>query len=359
MEVENIVIAGGGTGGHVYPGLAVAKALNKIAPEARVHFVGTKRGIECRVVEKEGFRLHLVSVLPLHRSVGFVSRFKSALLLPWGLLQCVFICLKLRPKAVLGVGGYASGPFLLMARLLGFKTAIWEPNAMPGLANRLLSAVVHRAYVVFPSARKFLKTRDTRDCGMPVRFEMAPAEACAGDGKFHILIFGGSQGARAINTVVKDAVVRGGGWLNGLRIVHQTGPHDFKSVRAAYENLKNPDIEVHEYLHDMEARYREADLVICRGGASTLAELMACGKPAVIVPLPTAADDHQRKNAEEMRKNGAAEMLLQKDLSVEKLVETVLRLKNDPGLLVKTAENARRMHKPGAAEGLARDLLRP
>ena len=362
MEAKrNFIIAGGGTGGHVYPGVAIARAFKQIDHKINVHFVGTVRGIEATIVPAEGYPLHVVSVGQLHSSVGLWKRLRTVLLMPLAIFQCLRLCLTLKPVGILGVGGYASGPMLLVASCLGYRTAIWEPNAMPGMANRVLSRFVSRAYLVFASAQKYLRCKDTRRAGMPVRFEFGEPSARPEKSEvFRVLIFGGSQGAAALNRVVCQALLQGGEWMRGVRFVHQTGSKDFLEVRNAYDagaQSAFSSVEVMPYLNDMEVRYRAADLVVCRGGASTLAELMACGKPAVIVPLPTAADNHQQKNAEELVNAGAAQMILQKELTIEKLVETLEYYKHHPEQLAQMAARARKLHRPGAAEELARDLL--
>lgn len=354
---KTVVIAGGGTGGHVYPGVAIARAIQKKNPDIQVHFVGTSRGIEDHVVPREGFPLHRISVGQFHKSIGWVKRLKTLVRLPMSFWQCLSLCLQLKPRAVLGVGGYASGPFVLVASLLGYRTFIWEPNAYPGLANRILSRFVKKCFVVFSSSRKFLKTKNVEECGIPVRFslEIKPFESSS---EFKVLVFGGSQGARAINEVIQKSVLeKKGDWLKGLRIVHQTGKTDFETIKKRYSSHECPEVEVHEFLYDMKEQLEKADLVICRGGASTIAELMACGKASIIIPFPSAADNHQQKNAEEMVKIGAAKMVLQSELSEEVLIQTISSLREEPNTISKMSVCAREAFRPGAAEDLASRLL--
>lgn len=357
-----VVIAGGGTGGHVYPAIAIAKALRAKDPSVSVQFIGTPQGMETKIVPKEGFILHQMSIGKLNHGGGLIGKIRTLLGIPRALLQSAALLMELKPEAVLGVGGYASGPFVLVASLLGFRASIWEPNAKPGLTNRWLSRFVRRSFVVFEDARKELRSKEIVPVGLPVRAEVErlAQEKPAAHADFHVLIFGGSQGARTINHVVRDAIVEGDAhhgnvtWRQGIRIVHQTGIHDFPDVRKSYEGIEG--VEVVEYLHDMDARYRWADLVVCRAGASTVAELAAARKPAILVPLPWAADDHQRRNAESLVDQKAAVLIPQSELNPDRLIKEILRLKNDSQALGAMREHLERFHKPLAAEKMA-DLL--
>lgn len=358
MSRRCVVIAGGGTGGHIYPAIAIARALQEKDPALEVHFVGTPSGLETKIVPKAGYPLHLMKVGKLNDGGGLFGKLRTLFGLPRAFVQSAALLMELKPEAVLGVGGYVSGPFLLVATLMGFKSAIWEPNAKPGLANRWLSRFVKKCFVVFDDAGRELKARSIIPVGLPVREEMEklgdepPRE---NDGEFHVLVFGGSQGARAVNEIVKKAVLRDSAWRKDVRIVHQTGKHDIESVRKAYEGLEG--VEALEYLHDMDQRYRWADVVICRSGASTVAELAAVRKPALLVPLPTAADDHQRKNAESLVSQGAGILLPQKSLTADQLIEELGRLKSDSQLRADMRERLGRFHKPRAAARIAELLM--
>ena len=357
MNKKNVVIAGGGTGGHIYPGIAIARAIKAQHPDYEIHFVGTASGLENKIVPREGYLLHHISIGKLNHAGGWLSKIKTLIGMPKAFVQSIALLMELKPQVILGVGGYASGPFVLVASLMGFRTAIWEPNAFPGMTNRWLSRVVGRSFVVFEEASQFLHSEDISQVGIPIRKEV---EALAlndfqhNPEEFHILVTGGSQGARAINFAVRDAVVKGGNWLRGVKIVHQTGPLDFAAVASAYEG-KN-EAMAHEYLYQMEQSYKWADLIICRAGASTVAEVAAAGKPAIFIPLPSAADDHQRKNAESLVKNQAAKMILQKDLTVEFLIERIEELKKDTQGRQEMRKNLSKFYKPQAAEKMA-DLL--
>lgn len=370
MNKKNVVIAGGGTGGHIYPGIAIARAIKIQHPDYEVHFVGTSTGLENKIVPREGFPLHHISIGKLNHAGGMKSKILTVLGMPKAFIQSIALLMELKPQAVLGVGGYASGPFVLVASLLGFRTAIWEPNAFPGMTNRWLSRFVGKSFVVFEEAAKFLKSEAISQVGLPIRKEVealagkdfvkgTPQEASADIGKatpeFHILVVGGSQGARSINRAVQDAVLKGGAWLNNTRIVHQTGPLDFPTIAEVYNG--HSQVEHHEYLHQMEKYYEWADLIICRAGASTVAEISACGKPAIFIPLPSAADDHQRKNAEILVEQKAALMILQKDLTPDSLIEKVEYLKKDSQVRGEMRRNLARFYKPLAAEKMAELLL--
>ncbi len=353
-----LVIAGGGTGGHIYPAVAIAKSFLHSHPEWDVHFVGARGGLEEKIVPREGFPLHLIPVGKLHKSVGRSEQIKTLLTMPLSLLKCLLLVLRLRPRRVLGVGGFASGPFLLIASLLGRRTYIWEPNAYPGLANRILSRFTSGALVVFSEAARHLKSKTNHTVGLPVRSSMKSsprADQRSPQKPLRVLVFGGSQGARAINQALVAAIRRGGDWLARVQIVHQCGALDFPSLQS--ESKSFPDnIQVFEFLHDMDERLKWADLVICRAGASTIAEICACQKAAIFIPLPTAADNHQEKNARVLVDGEAAEMILQKDLTPENLIDHIHRFANDPGLQARLEKNVLAFQHPHAAEEIVQHL---
>ena len=352
---RTVVIAGGGTGGHIYPGVAIARAIERGHPEIDVHFVGAKGGLEEKIVPREGFPLHTVQIGKLHRSAGIASRLKTMLQLPFALASSALMLMRLKPVAVLGVGGYASGPIVFMASLLGFRSLIWEPNAFPGMANRWLARLVSECLLVFSEAGRYLKARRMTPVGLPVRPVMVPRARPEGK-PLRVLVFGGSQGARAINEVVSTSVGSGGPWLEGVEIVHQTGPADFSRVSALYASAPS-GVRAFEYLHDMDERYAWADLVICRAGASTVAEIGACRKAAVFVPLPSAADDHQRKNAEVLVRGGAAEMIMQKDFVPDAFKALIEKFRDDRSLLKNLETNVARFAFPNAAEVIVERIL--
>jgi UDP-N-acetylglucosamine--N-acetylmuramyl-(pentapeptide) pyrophosphoryl-undecaprenol N-acetylglucosamine transferase len=353
-----ILIAGGGTGGHVYPAITLAKSFQNIRPGVEIHFVGTPLGIENKIVPREGFPLHLIKVGRLN--VGWKEKLITLIRLPLALLSAAFLVWRLKPDLVLGVGGYASGPALLAAALMGRFTAIWEPNATPGLANRILAPFVKLAIVVFDEARVQLKCKEVVRMPMPVRPEIeSVSERIAKTPDFCVLVFGGSQGARAINEAVVGAVGHQSEWLKSLRIVHQTGPLEFEKVKNQYALIPHAfgHVECKDYLHDMSSRYQWADLIICRSGTGTLSELAALGKAAILIPLPTAADDHQTKNAEALVQKRAAVMINQKNLTPQALIDLVLEFKKEPERIRELEENIRKLHQKGASTAVASLLL--
>lgn len=354
-RIQTVVIAGGGTGGHIYPGIAIARALEQIHPEIKVHFVGATGGLEEKIIPRENFPLHTVPIGKLHQSVGLLTRILTISKMPFAFLVAMRILFQLQPRAVLGVGGFASGPMLFVAALFRYRTVIWEPNAYPGLANRLLSRWVDECLLVFDVAGKYLHARKTTASGLPVRATMVPALRQKSEQSLRILVFGGSQGARAINNLVSESL-KLGGWLDGVEIVHQTGSADFQRICDAYSGAPKT-MQVFEYLYDMDKRYAWADLVICRSGASTVAEICACQKAALFIPLPTAADDHQRKNAEVLKNADAALICLQNELTPAKLRELIVGFRENRAVIERIEENVKRFQFPNAAEKIVQRLL--
>ncbi len=354
---KKIVIAGGGTGGHIYPAVAMAHALLKKDPDIEVHFVGTAHGLETKIIPREGWQLHLLDVGKLNYVGSYLKKINTILKIPWAFIQSMALLLEIKPQAVLGVGGYASGPFVLISSILGFRTSLWEPNAIPGLTNRWLSRFVKRSYIVFEDAKNFLHSREIEIVGLPVRKNLeseSTKKSIKSDDYFHILVFGGSQGARAINQVVVEAILSGFEWRKNIRFIHQTGPLDFAEIQKKYEGQEQ--IEVRDYIHDMENQYAWADLVVCRAGASTVAEVAACGKAALFIPLPWAADDHQVKNAKTLVEANAAEMILQKDFNKNSFIEKIQDLVKNKSKLKSFESQVKMFYKPKAADRMA-DLL--
>lgn len=347
-----MLIAAGGTGGHIYPALAIADALKLKGVE--VEFVGTAHGLENKIIPPKGYRVNHLPIGRLNSNVPLSERLKTAVSLPFAFVKSATLLRRKQPDLVLGVGGHASGPLLLVASLLGYRTAIWEPNAMPGMANRILSRFVDECWVVFEEARARLKARTLNVAGMPVRKEIEDAKRAAQTSeRFRVLVFGGSQGARGINNttleMMKNATPE---WRAGIRLVHQTGPTDFARIRDGYGELAG-EVEVREYLHDMDRRYDESDLVVCRSGTGTLSELAACGKAAILIPFPYAADDHQKKNAESLVAKDAAVLIDQKNLTADSLRAAIDELRADHARRARMEKNIRAFHHPRAAETLA------
>jgi len=342
------ILAGGGTGGHVIPAIAIAQQLKKDYA-ADVLFIGTLRGIENRLVPAAGFELRLVEVGAL-KNVSLTTRLKTFLDLPRAVWHSRQILSEFRPDVVIGVGGYASGPAMLTAILHGIPTMAFEPNFVPGFANRMVASFVKCAAVHFPETSKYF--RHSEVTGVPVRAAFFAASAQVANSTPTLLVFGGSQGAHAINQVVMESAAELQSRLPGLLIIHQTGERDYNDAQAAYAKLGGA-VEIHKFIDDMPAVFARASLLICRSGASTVAEVTAAGKPAIFVPFPAAADDHQKRNAEALAKAGAAVMLEQSQLTRQSLVQTVSALLGDAPRLEKMSQAARKMSHPDAAARIA------
>jgi len=348
------ILAGGGTGGHVIPALAIAQCLQDLY-SAEVIFIGTARGIENRLVPAAGFRLELVQVGAL-KNVSFATRLKTSLDLPRAIWTSGQIISRFQPAVVIGVGGYASGPAMMAASLKSVPTIAFEPNVVPGFANRVVAPMVSEAAVHFlETGRYFGRFQVT---GVPVRrafFDIAGMRT--GDPRPTLLVFGGSQGAHAINQAVLDSLEALRAAVPGVHIIHQTGERDYDMAQAAYLDAGG-SAEVYPFIDNMPAAFAQADLVLCRSGASTVAEITAAGKPAIFVPFPGAADDHQKRNAQALVHAGAALMIEQKDLSPERLVDTVQALLCDAPRRLKMAAAARALAHPDAAGEIARMAAR-
>jgi UDP-N-acetylglucosamine--N-acetylmuramyl-(pentapeptide) pyrophosphoryl-undecaprenol N-acetylglucosamine transferase len=359
-----VLIAGGGTGGHVIPALAIARELRD-AHGAEVRFVGTARGLEMRLVPEAGFPLELIHVGQL-KNVSLRTKLRTTADLPLGMRLCVRLLRSFRPDVVVGVGGYASGPAMMAAILLRVPTLAFEPNAVPGLANRLVGRMVSAAAVNFEETRRYF--RRARVTGIPVRREFFAIGAKADDAARRLLVFGGSQGARVLNEVMPKIAARLLEAVPGLEIVHQTGGRHGDSTKELYEKAGligeqvGRRVRVQPYLDEMVGEFAEADLMLCRSGASTMAELAAAGKPSVLVPFPQAADDHQRKNADVFVAAGAAELMVEAELSEEKLLAALRQLLLDRPRLERMGERAKALAHSDAVRvigemvvGLARE----
>lgn len=348
-----VVIAAGGTGGHVYPGLAVARALLARYAGASVQFVGHAGGLEERLLPREGFPLATVTVQAL-KGRSKLAQLRALGALGVGTLQALRLLGRLRPHLVIGAGGYVMAPVVFAATVLRIPRVLMEQNLLPGLTVRRLARYAQAIFTAFPDSTAYLPGRNVTCTGTPVRAEIgqdagrAPREA---DGTLHLLVCGGSQGAHHLN----QALMQAAPWLatqqDRLRLVHQTGEADAAAVAQAYVQA-GLQAEVLPFLHDMAARYHWADVVLCRAGATTLAELTVCGKPAILVPYPYAADDHQRHNALAMQRQGAAQVLLDADLSGARLIETLEALLRKPDLLQEQAACSRALGRPQAAEAI-------
>ena len=344
-----VILAGGGTGGHVIPALAIAQQL-KSSYNAELLFIGTPRGMENRLVPAAGFQLRLVQVGAL-KNVSLMTRLRTVFDLPLAILKSSSMLSEFSPDVVIGVGGYASGPAMAAAILRGVPTIAFEPNVVPGFANRLVASRVSMAAVQFEQTGRFF--RKFQVTGVPVRpaFFEIPAKPFGPTPT--LLVFGGSQGAHAINQAVIDALPALREKVPGLRIIHQTGEKDFKDAEAAYQ-IAQFDAEVAPFITDMPGGFARADLLICRSGASTVGEVAAAGKPAIFVPFPRAADDHQKVNAKALVDAGAAAMLEESKLSAASLADTAAKLFADRAQLERMGEVAKALAHPNAAQDVAR-----
>jgi UDP-N-acetylglucosamine--N-acetylmuramyl-(pentapeptide) pyrophosphoryl-undecaprenol N-acetylglucosamine transferase len=354
-----LLIAGGGTGGHLYPGMAVAEEV--VRRGGQVLFVGTARGLEARAVPAAGYALELLEVSGLKR-VGLMAVLRGLLRLPKAFFRSLSILRHFRPDVVLGVGGYASGPVVLVAALWGYPTAIQEQNSVPGITNRILSRLVRVVMVAFDEARRFFPARKTETIGNPVRSKLVTTLAAGSpdpNAAPRILVVGGSQGARAVNDLVLAAVevLARDGSLPAL--VHQTGPGDLDQCNERYRALGLADrIDVRPFIDEMAAEYHRASLVIARAGALTLAELAIAGRPAILIPLPTATDDHQSKNAARFAQTGAAIVLNQRTFTGAELAQLLSDLLADPGRRHAMAAAMRSLARPKAAADVVDRLER-
>jgi UDP-N-acetylglucosamine--N-acetylmuramyl-(pentapeptide) pyrophosphoryl-undecaprenol N-acetylglucosamine transferase len=355
----SVLIAGGGTGGHLYPGIAVARELLRRAPGAQVTFVGTAAGIESRVIPREGFALDVI------RSAGLKGKSVQALargvgLLPLSALDAWRVISRRRPSIVIGVGGYSSGPVVALAALRGIPTLLMEQNAMPGLTNRSLARLVRAAAVTYDESLPFFGAR-AFVAGNPVRPEFFRSEEAHEERQpaagARVLVFGGSQGAHAINVAMVEAAPRLAAASPRPAITHQTGERDLEMVRDAYRRAGLVDARVEPFLFAMDREMTAADVVVCRAGATTLAELTAAGRPSILVPLPTATDDHQRRNAQALVAKGAAAMIEQRELTGERLAREVLALAGDEARRTSMSEAARRLARPDAAALIVEKVL--
>jgi UDP-N-acetylglucosamine--N-acetylmuramyl-(pentapeptide) pyrophosphoryl-undecaprenol N-acetylglucosamine transferase len=352
-----VLIAGGGTGGHLFPGLAVARALKSRIPAAQVSFVGTASGIEARVIPTSGFELDLI------RSGGLKGKSAASLvrglaLLPLSGVDAWRVVRRRRPDVVMGVGGYSSGPVVAIAALRGIPTMVLEQNAVPGITNRLLSPLVRAAAVNFEASRAYFGAKASLT-GNPVREGFSHVDDSAiTSAAVRVLIFGGSQGAHAINVAVSEAAPRLArrGDAPAINVVCQTGGGDFEMVLEAFQR-NGVEGRVERFIDAMDREMNEAGLVVSRAGATTLAELTAAGRPSILIPLPTATDDHQRRNAEALETAGAAEVIEQRELSGAVLADRIIALANDRERRKQMSAAARRLARTDAADRIVDIVL--
>lgn len=358
MAALRVVLAGGGTGGHLYPAIAVAERMRVRCADIKIDFLGLRNGLEAQLVPREGFPLHVVSAMPF-KGRSRLAQIRAIGTLGLGTWQAIRILRRLRPHLVIGAGGYVMGPAMLAAAVLRLPRVIMEQNVLPGLAVRTMARCAHRVFTAFPETQAHLPGRHVECTGIPIRQEICdigtsgPAHA---EDQLHVLVFGGSQGAHRINQAMIEAVPFFKAEQRRVRVVHQTGEADYAGVVQAYAAAAF-SAEVSPFLDDMAERYRWADVAVCRAGASTLAELTACGKPAVLVPYPYAADDHQYHNAMALQQRGAAQVIPDAELVGSRLVAAIRLLLESPARLRQQAQHSRQLGRPLAADAMVTSCL--
>ncbi|MFH1059726.1 MAG: undecaprenyldiphospho-muramoylpentapeptide beta-N-acetylglucosaminyltransferase [Pseudomonadota bacterium] len=356
-----VLIAGGGTGGHLFPGVAVAQALRALRPDLALTFVSTGKALESRVLAEAGFNLEPIPARAL-RGRGLMERARALMGLPLACLAAARLIRRLRPALVLAVGGYAAFPLGVMARLMGVPLAVQEQNALPGLTNRVLARLARRVFISFPEARAHFPAAKCELAGNPVRADLiAQAQAAAATrpdpaAEFRVLVLGGSQGAHSLNLALIAALTHLAGRRQRMFFVHQTGAADQATVASAYAG-HGFRAEVQAFFGDMGRLYGQAHLVICRAGAGTLTELAACGRGAVCAPYPHAAGDHQTLNARSRVAAGAAILVPDAELSGERVAGLIAGLMDEPARLAAMEAAARAQGRPQAARDIARQCL--
>ena len=353
-----IVVTGGGTGGHLFPGIALATGMQERIPGCQVLFIGTSRHLDQQALARYDFVLETIHCLGL-KGMGLLHRLRSLLQLPFAVWEAAGILRRFRPQLVFGVGGYVTGPVLVAARVMGIPVCIHEQNSLPGLANRMVSRLADRIFLSIPCAYPF-PGHKTVLVGNPVRREIRAAAARRiqdGSPETHILILGGSQGAHRVNMLVIEAARLVSEKIGGrVRFIHQTGKADLAAVQAGYDHL-GVRAEVSDFFTDMAEVYSRADLVVSRAGATTLAELAVMGLPALLLPYPFAADNHQQGNGAYYVQGGAARMFLEQDMDGEKLAREILHLVEEPDMLHQMSVRMKEFAKPDAAERIIEECL--
>lgn len=350
--MNRFIMAGGGTGGHIIPAIAVAKELRRRGHEP--FFIGTRRGLEAKLVPQAGIEIEWIEIGGLNR-VGLWQRIKSLLQLPLSVLRVMRIISRRKPAGVFSMGGYVAGPVVIAARLKGLPVVVMEPNAIPGMTNRQMGRFVSRAMINFPETAKFFPAGRSELTGMPVRADFFQLLATRHGGPFTVLITGGSQGSRTLNNAARDSwpLFRNSGLA--VRFIHQTGTAHYEELAREFQETGLTG-EVTAFINDMPAAFAAADIVVCRSGASTVSELAAAGKPSILVPFPFAADNHQQRNAEALAEIGAARLVLDSEMTGQRLYEEVSRLMNDKEELQTMGEKARAFARSGAAARAAEIL---
>ena len=350
------LLAAGGTGGHVIPALVVAQELMVRQPADRILFVGTARGLESRLVPQHGFSLDLVEI-GAWQGQSVAARLETVAHLPGAMWQAIRILERFQPNVVLGVGGYAAGPVMAAAALSGIPLAVLEPNAYPGMANRWIAPFVTRAFLAFPETATYFGPRAPLVVGIPVRREFFEIEHKRRKPPFTVLIFGGSQGARTLNRAVVEALPMLERCGNDLLLVHQTGQSEYQAVKESYAKC-SVRAEVYPYIEMMSAEFSRADLVVCRAGANTLAELAAAGRAAILVPYPWAANQHQLRNAQALAGRGAARLIIDREFNGDTFFAAVREMQAEPETIERMEARIRSLARPEATMRIADELER-
>lgn len=348
-----VLLAGGGTGGHVFPLIAIADALKEISSDCRVVFVGTRRGLEAKIVPAHGFPLEFLDIRPL-RGVGFSGALRGVARAIGVMPESVRLLKRETPDVVLSVGGYAAGPITFAAWALGIPSALLEPNSEMGLSNRCMASLVDRAYTAFESVEAHFSPTRVLRTGVPLRAGFTPRPWTVHDGPLRVLVLGGSQGALALNETVPEAVSKIG---IAVEVTHQCGNTHVQDVRTRYERLGYANVKLVPFIEDMPSALKWADVVVSRSGASAVSEICAVGRASILIPYPFAAGAHQHKNAMALAKAGAAYCLDSKLATPEKINEVLLQLANDRQRLIEMCAASQRLGRPDAAGTIARDLL--
>jgi len=362
--MDRIVISGGGTGGHIFPAIAIGNELRSLNPKLDIVFIGGKERLESKIIPRYNFPFLEIPAEGFPR--GLTLRwFKVIIKVISGFINSISLLRRLKPKVVIGTGGYVCGPVLLSAVLLGIPAVIQEQNTVPGLTNRILGRLVDEIYIAFEEAVEYFKNEKTLLTGNPIRREMSEAKieksqtyeklGMREDLKT-IFVLGGSQGARSLNDAMMAALPLLESFAQKIQIVHQARDDDIEEVKSQYESSKITNL-VQPFFDDISEIYSLTDLMVCRGGAITLAEVTACGLPSIVVPYPHAAADEQTKNAQVMVKNGASIIVKDEELTGEGLAEIIISLLKDEKTLTKMANASRQLGKPYAAEEIAKSVL--
>lgn len=354
----NVLIAGGGTGGHLFPGIAMARAFIKRNPKSRILFAGTDRAFETAIMEKEGFEHRAIRAAGI-KNLGLLKKVSALFKIPGALIQSARIISDFKPDVIIGVGGYSSGPVVLAAWMMGKVIVLHEQNILPGITNRVLGRFAKRIHVSFGESLDYFRSPKALITGNPVRQMILDAKNRRQEAKdasnrpFTVLVAGGSQGAHSINTVMVQSLEHLAD-KNGFRFIHQTGQQDETFVKEAYDR-QGVHATVQAFYHDMDKQYEKADLIVCRAGATSIAEITAMGHASILIPFPHAADDHQVKNAMSLVNKGAAEMITEDVLDGKALAQRLMFYRNNPDERLMLAENSECYGKPFAAESIVND----